>query len=77
MPSCATCVSCPCTAAVVRQACSSMPAGSGTSTSRAEPLFLPPHLSPGLLYEWKNSMSPMDPSVMAGQNTGMPFLAAQ
>ncbi len=28
-------------------------------------------------YEWKNIMSPMEPSVIGGQKTGMLFLAAQ
>mmetsp|Transcript_11586 Transcript_11586/g.37039 ORF Transcript_11586/g.37039 Transcript_11586/m.37039 type:complete len:206 (-) Transcript_11586:669-1286(-) len=32
---------------------------------------------PGLRYEWKKIMSPMLPSVMAGQKTGMSFLYAQ
>ena len=35
------------------------------------------HLRPGALYEWKNSMSPMEPSVRGGQKMGMLCLAAQ
>ena len=30
-------------------------------------------IRPGFLYEWMYIMSPMDPSVSAGQNTGMLF----
>jgi len=33
--------------------------------------------SPGLLNEWKYTMSPIEPSVSAGENTGMSFLYAQ
>ena len=34
-------------------------------------------IRPGDLKVWKYSMSPMEPSVMAGLYMGMPFLAAQ
>lgn len=30
-------------------------------------------INPGFLYEWKYNMSPREPSVRAGQNTGMSF----
>ena len=42
--------------------------------------YLPCNISstnPGFLKEWKNIISPMDPSVSAGLKTGILFLAAQ
>lgn len=61
-----------------RDPCSSLrgPGTSGLAAERWGRARFRVTLRPGLLYEWKYIMSPMDPSVNPGENTGMSFFAA-